>query len=118
MDERRKIEEEIQKLNKIAFENGISIVIENPHHEDKVTEVMLKIFRKLLQINNELFEKQIKELKYIAYLKKEKRYVNVDAINFLTQTIMYEGHDEITGYPDAEFEKLENVILYKESSDG
>ena len=64
-----------------------------------------------------LKECALAELKLKAYIKQKDIYVNVDAINFLTQTIMYEGYDEITGYPDAEFEKIKNVILYKEFSD-
>ena len=64
-----------------------------------------------------LKECKLKELKLKALLKDKEIYVNVDAINFNTGTIMYEGYDKITGYPDAEFEKIENVILYKEFSD-
>lgn len=63
-----------------------------------------------------LKECKLKELKLKAFLKDKEIYVNVDAINFNTGTIMYEGYDKITGYTDAEFEKIENIILYKESS--
>lgn len=61
-----------------------------------------------------LKECKLKELKLKAFLKNKEIYVNVDAINFKTGTIMYEGYEKITGYPDAEFEKIENIILYRE----
>lgn len=64
-----------------------------------------------------LKECTLKELKLKAFLKDKGIYVNVDAINFNTGVIMYEGYEKITGYPDAEYEKIENIILYKESSD-
>lgn len=38
-----------------------------------------------------LKECALAELKLKAYIKQKDVYVNVDAINFLTQTIMYEG---------------------------
>ena len=61
-----------------------------------------------------LKECTLKDLKLKAFLKDKKIYVDVDAINFNTGIIMYQGEEKITGYPDAAFEKIENIILYRE----